>query len=78
MAGVQDLVDINVVAFHFTTRAGSLAEDPALVFDDAGSRGGDPAGVSKLKFDTTDMPTINNIMSELKKDPTIKEVFWSH
>ena len=29
----------------FDTPAGSLAEDPALMVDDAGSRSGDPAGV---------------------------------
>ncbi len=33
--------------------------------------------IFELKFDTMDMATINDIMSELKKDPTIKEVFWS-
>ena len=33
--------------------------------------------IFEVKFDTMDMPTINDIMSELKKDPTIKEVFWS-
>lgn len=33
--------------------------------------------IFQLKFDTMDMATINDIMQELKKDPTIKEVFWS-
>lgn len=33
--------------------------------------------IFELKFDTMDMATINDIMSELKKDPAIKEVFWS-
>ena len=33
--------------------------------------------IFQLKFESMDMPTINEIMQELKKDPTIKEVFWS-
>ena len=33
--------------------------------------------IFELKFDTMDMATINDIMFELKKDPAIKEVFWS-
>ena len=33
--------------------------------------------IFQLKFDSMDMATINDIMQELKKDPTIKEVFWS-
>lgn len=33
--------------------------------------------IFQLKFDNMDMPTINDIIHELKKDPTIKEVFWS-
>jgi putative Mg2+ transporter-C (MgtC) family protein len=33
--------------------------------------------VFQLKFESMDAGTINTIISELKKDPTIKEVFWS-
>lgn len=33
--------------------------------------------VFQLKFDNIDMTKINNIIDELKKNPTIKEIFWS-
>lgn len=33
--------------------------------------------VFQLKFENTDIIKITNIIDELKKDPTVKEVFWS-
>lgn len=37
----------------------------------------DEESVFQLKFDSTDLTKIEDIISELKNDPSIKEIFWT-
>ncbi len=37
----------------------------------------DEESVFQLKFDNTDLTKIEDVISELKKDPAIKEIFWT-
>ena len=33
--------------------------------------------VFQIRFDNLDITKINDIINELKNDPTVKEIFWS-
>lgn len=56
---------------------GNLLDEGGLKIQTFTLERSDNEFIFRLKFDNMDMIKIGNIISELKKDPAIKEIFWS-